>query len=111
MRNIQDLIHASGGIITRLIVTGAALALLVFLWGLAVFIFKSGSEAGQKEGKNRMVWGIIYLFVMLSVWGIVYFIRVAFGLDAYVPPDPGFRKPIPSKTCTFDTTLQREICL
>jgi hypothetical protein len=71
MSNIQNLIQASGGIINTLIKLGVGAGLLVFLWGLAMYVFKSSDPGSEKEGKNRMIWGLIALFVMMSVWGIV----------------------------------------
>lgn len=109
--NIQNLIHAFGGIINTLIKLGVGAGLLVFLWGLAIFVFKSGDPGSQKEGRARMIWGVVALFVMMSVWGIIYFMRVAFGLDQYVPSpgDPGFHNPTPHIICTTDP-VAGQIC-
>ena len=52
-----------------------ALALLVFIWGIAKFIFHAGSEDNIAEGKQLMFWGVIALFVMFSVWGLVTFLH------------------------------------
>lgn len=49
------------------------LAVLLFFWGMAKYIWSEGT--GKEEGKKIMIWGVIALFVMSSVWGIVYFIR------------------------------------
>jgi len=49
------------------------LALLCFFWGVVKYIWAEGS--GKDEGKKIMIWGIIALFVMSSVWGIVAFIQ------------------------------------
>ena len=57
--------------VQTLTVLAVALALLFFFWGLAQFILKSGDAASHEEGKNKMVWGVIALFVMVSIWGIV----------------------------------------
>jgi len=78
----NDLIKAVGGIVNQLIIIAGGLALLVFLWGLVKFIFKANDPESNKEGKNLMKWGIIALFVMVSVWGIVGFIQRGFGLPA-----------------------------
>ncbi|MHB0978119.1 MAG: pilin [Minisyncoccota bacterium] len=75
-----DLITAVGGLVSRLTVIAAGVALLVFLWGLAKFIFKSGDEKSHEEGAAIMKWGIVALFVMVSVWGIVNFMQRALGL-------------------------------
>lgn len=45
-------------------------ALLAFMWGILQYLF------GKKEdGKSFMIWGIIALFVMTSVWGLVSIVR------------------------------------
>ena len=67
-------------IINRIIVPLAfTLAVLFFFWGMAKYIQSAGDE--KAEGKKMMVWGVVALFVMSSVWGLVYFIRDELGLD------------------------------
>lgn len=48
-----------------------SLSLFVFFWGLAKFVRHAGSEKEEGEGKDLMIWGVIALFVMVSVYGIV----------------------------------------
>ena len=63
-------------IIDTLIIIVAGIALLVFFWGLAKFILKvGGDEEAVKEGKTLMIWGVVALFVMVSVWGIIRVIQ------------------------------------
>jgi len=58
-----------------------AAALLIFLWGLMRFIFRvGGDEKAVTEGKNIMIWGVVSLFVMVSIWGIIGFFQRAFNL-------------------------------
>lgn len=59
------------GIFNPLIGFIIALALLYFLWGLSKFVLNSGDEDSVKEAKQMMLWGVIALFVMVSVWGLV----------------------------------------
>ena len=56
-------------------------ALIVFLWGLVNFIAKSGDTKTHKEGRDLMVWGIIALFVMVSVFGILRFFYADLGFS------------------------------
>ncbi len=49
----------------------AALALVMFFWGLAKYIVKAGSEDAHEEGREIMKWGIVALFVLVSIWGII----------------------------------------
>ena len=55
------------------------LALLVFFKGLIAFIAKSGDEKTHQDGRNLMVWGVIALFIMVSVFGILQFVYKDFG--------------------------------
>jgi hypothetical protein len=61
-----------------------ALAVLYFIWGVVVFIAQAGDEKARTEGKQRMVWGIGGLFIIVSVWGLVALLQsiFAFGGDA-----------------------------
>lgn len=79
--NLQDLITASGGLLNLLIRFMFALAILTFMWGVGKRIVNMGNEEAVREANNIMVWGITALFIMASIWGIVYFIRIAFDLD------------------------------
>ncbi len=65
-----------------------SLSLLSFLWGMAKFILNAGNETEREKGKKTMVWGLLSLFVMVSLMGIVYMIRVAFfgaDISAFLP--------------------------
>lgn len=53
-----------------------ALALLLFFWGVAKYIWSEGQ--GKEDGRKIMIWGVVALFVMTSVWGIVRFIQQDF---------------------------------
>lgn len=59
------------GIIDSLVPVLMGLTLIVFLWGLAKFILAGGDEKKIESGRTLMLWGIIALFIMVSVWGIV----------------------------------------
>lgn len=58
-----------------------AVALFVFLKGLAVFMTNAGNTAKHTEGRNLMVWGLVGLFVMVSLFGIVRFLYNDLGFD------------------------------
>lgn len=69
--NLTDIIFLFINLIDQALIVVVALALLFFLWGLMKFILNADNEEKRKEGKSVMIWGIIALFVMISVWGIV----------------------------------------
>lgn len=73
---IQDIRY----IVKQLIVIMGGLALLGFFYGLAKFIFAAGDPKSHEQGRSIMIWGILALFVMVSVLGIINFFQNEFGL-------------------------------
>lgn len=57
------------------------LAVIYFFWGLAQYILESGNAEKKEEGRNKMIWGIIALFVMVSIWGLLGLIAGTFGIQ------------------------------
>src|SRR3990167_10734729 len=92
LQNIEtNIVTPIGRIINLLIPIVFALALLFFFWGLAQYILASGDASKLEEGRNKMVWGVVALFVMASVWGLVRFIQTEFKItDNSAIPVPGF---------------------
>ena len=64
-----------------------SLAVILFLWGMMVFMLNTDSEQGRENGKSKMIWGIVIIFVMLSVWGFVEILDTIFNLDNVTVPD------------------------
>ncbi len=63
-----------------------AVALATFVWGVVKFFFiNSDEEAKRTQGKQFMIWGIVALAVMLSVWGLVRILGNTFGIDSVIP--------------------------
>jgi len=75
INTVKDLLTAITSLIALLIPLAYGLALLFFLWGIAKFIFKAGDEKAKEEGKRLMIWGIVGLFVITSIWGIIAVFR------------------------------------
>lgn len=47
------------------------IATVIFLWGVVRYITAGGDEDKVKEGRNLIIYGIIFLAVMIGVWGFV----------------------------------------
>ena len=78
----EGFINTIGRFIAILTPIVFALALLYFFLGLAQFIMASGDPEKASEGKSKMIWGIIALFVMATVFGLISFIQGELGIDA-----------------------------
>jgi hypothetical protein len=59
-----------------------AIALVIFMGGAVRYIWMAGQGSADYAKKLRdfLIWSLIALFVMLSVWGIVYFIGATLGI-------------------------------
>ena len=90
-RTLVELINRFVEILRALIPLLFGIALIGFLWGVAQFILNADNEEKRREGKKVMIWGIIGLFVMLSVWGLVAVIGGTFGIGV----DPGATPQFP----------------
>ncbi len=67
-----------------------AIAMVMFVWGaVKFFIIGGGEEEKRAQGKQFMLWGIIALAVMISVWGLVNILGQTFGLPRGVLPGVG----------------------
>lgn len=71
---IEILILRFSRIVGYLIPLVLALALLLFFVGLTRFLIRADNEIERRKGQRIMMWGIIILFVMSSIWGIISFI-------------------------------------
>lgn len=68
-------------ILNPLIALMFAVALLVFIWGVARYIWSPDDESLRESGRKSMLWGIIGMVIMVSVFGIMRFIITAVGAD------------------------------
>ena len=48
-----------------------ALAIVLFMWGAVRYVAKSADAHGKSADKEALLWGLIALFVLLSIWGIL----------------------------------------
>lgn len=57
------------------------LATLVFLWGILRYITAGGDAAKIAEARSYILWGIIGLAVMASVWAIISYLKDTLGIE------------------------------
>src|SRR3990167_9356663 len=85
LQPLKNLVVSLGNLLDMLIPVLIAAALVVFFWGLVQYIRASGSEEGHEKGRNTMIAGLISLFIMVSVWGIIALAQNALGLQGNPP--------------------------
>jgi predicted membrane channel-forming protein YqfA (hemolysin III family) len=57
------------------------LGVVYFVWGVISYVIASDEEA-KTTGRNRMIWGIIGLAVIIGMWGLVNILGKTFGVGS-----------------------------
>lgn len=55
----------------------------------------AGGEDGRKKMGESILWGVVGLFVILSIWGLVYILRQSFKTQDSVPVNDINRIQVP----------------
>jgi phosphotransferase system glucose/maltose/N-acetylglucosamine-specific IIC component len=80
VNNIQEFICKLNDILTAIIPFLIALGIVYFVWGVISYVIGNDEEA-KKKGRDRMIYGIIGLVVIIAVWGIVRWVTSTFDVD------------------------------
>lgn len=78
--NLFGLLCRFGQLFNAVVPVLIALGVLYFVWGVVTYVISSDEEA-KKAGRDRIIYGIIGLAVIIGVWGLVNFLRNTFGLN------------------------------
>src|SRR3990167_6635323 len=84
LASAQTIINTLGFISTilnGLIGLFITLAIVVFFWGLVKYLWSMSNEDAH-EGLKIMFWGIIAIFVMVSIWGLIALLQRSFRVDS-----------------------------
>ncbi len=81
--DFQELVSYAICLISNsLIPLAFAIALVIFVYGVVKYIAKADDEEARKKGRNFMIWGLLAIFVMVSVWGFVKLIQNSIKLES-----------------------------
>ena len=69
-----------GSIIDPIVLLIFSAGVFMFTWGLLEFLLKVDSPEDRKKGVQHMLWGIIGIFIMATVFGILNIITETLGL-------------------------------
>ncbi len=78
-------------IVNPLVYLVMGVAVLALLWGVVQYITKGDKPEERKKGGQFIMYGVIGLFVMISVWGLVAILS-----GTFFPSGPGTQPPVPT---------------
>ena len=77
--NFADFVKQFASIFNGIIAVLAAVAVLIFMWGLTRYMFNiAGDTKKVKDGRNLILWGLVAIFVLFALGGILNFFAVDF---------------------------------
>lgn len=82
--NLEFILCQVSRFINAIIPILIALAVLYFIWGVIQYVV-NGDEEAKTAGRDKMIYGIIGLLVIVSIWGLVSILQNTFGVSATVP--------------------------
>lgn len=71
-------------ILNPLLALAFGLSFVYFTYGVVKFIRLEAGDKSRDEAKNAILWGIVGMVIMFSVYGIIRFVLATFG----VTPEP-----------------------
>jgi hypothetical protein len=84
-QNFQELANLIVTIMDNATIVLIVLGIVVYFWGISTSLFKvnAGGAAAKKTLTAYIIWGMIVLFVMVSIWGILQLLQnTLFSTDA-----------------------------
>ena len=75
---IGGLFTFTGSLLSRALPLLISLGVVWFVWNVFRYIIVQNEEEKSKA-KTQMIWGIVAIFVMVSIWGLVGILINTFG--------------------------------
>ncbi len=80
---VKSIIYDVTGLLRSLVPALVSVTFLVFIWGMVEYILQAGDQGAVDAGRNRMIAGVVGLFVIAAVWGLVQIVGAT--LDLGIP--------------------------
>lgn len=87
VNNINDLVQKVIGIGNTALYLLVAFAVVYIVYHIVFYFIKGDSEIDRKKSGMNILWGIIGLAVIVSLWGLVNIVVRTFYTNPSVPTD------------------------
>src|SRR3989344_8328553 len=80
VESFENLVGVINEILNKILPIIIAIAVIYFVYNALMYMIAADEER-KGEAKSKMIYGIVALFVMVSVWGLVNILKGTFNLD------------------------------
>jgi mannose/fructose/N-acetylgalactosamine-specific phosphotransferase system component IID len=91
---VVGLITKIQGILNGIVPLLVTLGVVFLIWGIVQYVIGDGEEA-KKKGKDRIIYGIIGLAVIIGLWGLVNIVTNTFGIGGAAPTNGQLQNLLP----------------
>lgn len=79
VNTVGGIIITIGGLLNTVVPILITLAVIYFIWGVVSYVLAKEEEA-KTAGRDKMIYGLIGLVVIVGMWGLVGIIANTFGI-------------------------------
>ncbi len=77
-QNFKEVVNLTLALLDRALFVIIGIAFIVILWGGVQLIWSGGDERRIQSARQILLWGVVGMFVMVSVWGLVFLVKNTF---------------------------------
>src|SRR3989344_1269955 len=77
---VNNIVTNLSNLVNRIVPILLVIGTIVFLWGVIMFLTAGADEEKRANARSLMIYGLVGLFVMVAVWGIVKVLVNFFGV-------------------------------
>ena len=82
LNNVDTAISRVRTLINEIIPVIIGLAVLFFIYALLKYVTAGGDAEAAKEARGLIIWGVVIIFVMTAIWGLVGFVSNTIDLPS-----------------------------
>ncbi len=80
LNSADDLMTRLGVLMNEIVPVIIGLAVIYFIWGILKYV-TAGDAEDKSAARGYIIWGIIVIFVIVSIWGLVNLLSGTFRLN------------------------------
>jgi hypothetical protein len=80
LQGTASFLTAVKGLMNPIIAIMSGLAVIYFFWGMGQFILHAGDPKAVEEGRSKMIWGVVAIFVIFCIFGIINWLGGQIGI-------------------------------